>query len=169
MVTCQECGRENQDGTKICVYCGSIIEEAARGYVATRALGDTDFEEGVPKWGTARFSSKMNLIINVLNTDKKFAFDPEEIDQLIIGRKDPETGESPEVDLLEYGALEKGVSRRHASVLWREGSIQIMDNGSPNGTFLNGQRLVPHQARVLRDGDDVRLGHLVLRINFVRV
>ena len=88
--------------------------------------------------------------------------------ELIIGRKDPQTGQLPAVDLFNYGALEKGVSRRHAAIVRLEGSLQIKDIGSPNGTFLNGQKLVPHQARVLRDGDDVRLGHLTLRINFVK-
>ena len=41
--------------------------------------------------------------------------------------------------------------------------------GSHNGTYLNGQRLIAHQPRVLRDGDDIRLGFLVLRVKFVRV
>jgi len=38
--------------------------------------------------------------------------------------------------------------------------------GSSNGTFLNGQRLVPNQPRVLRDGDEVRFGKLVAHIYF---
>ena len=37
-----------------------------------------------------------------------------------------------------------------------------------NGTFLNGQRLVPNQPRILRDGDEIRLGHLVLYVRFVK-
>ena len=45
----------------------------------------------------------------------------------------------------------------------------MVDLGTPNGTYLNGQRLIPNQARVLRDGDDVRLGHLVLQVKFERV
>lgn len=143
-----------------------MLADVTKGYVATRALGDTDFEEGVPKWGTARFSSRMNLIVSVQNTDTSFVFDANEVEELIIGRLDTESGDKPAIDLYPVGALEKGVSRRHAAIVRKDGSLQIMDNGSPNGTYLNGQKLVPHQARVVRDGDDIRLGHLVLRIKF---
>jgi predicted component of type VI protein secretion system len=43
----------------------------------------------------------------------------------------------------------------------------VTDLGSANSTFLNGQRLMPHEPRVLRDNDEVRLGRLVFRVNFV--
>jgi hypothetical protein len=168
VIKCPECGRENTDTAKICVYCGAPLIDVKQAYVSTRALGDTDFEEGVPKWGTARFNSRMNLILAVQESDKSFVFDANEIEELVIGRMDPDTGESPEIDLLGVGGLEKGVSRRHAAIVRRDGSLQVVDKGSPNGTFLNGQKLVAHQARVLRDGDDIRLGHLVLRIKFER-
>jgi pSer/pThr/pTyr-binding forkhead associated (FHA) protein len=83
-----------------------------------------------------------------------------------VGRYNPTTDEKPEIDLTDYGAVEKGVSRRHAFIIRRDGSLYLVDNDSPNGTFLNGQKLVAQQPRVLRDGDDIRLGHLVLRITF---
>ena len=37
-------------------------------------------------------------------------------------------------------------------------TLQIVDAGSANGTYLNGRKLEPHQARELRDGDLVRIG-----------
>ena len=46
------------------------------------------------------------------------------------------------------------------------GALAIVDNNSANGTFLNGHRLVPQQPRILRDGDDIRLGHLTMRVTF---
>lgn len=136
--------------------------------VSTRGLGDTDFEETEPKWGTARFGSRTDLIIFVRDANERFVFDAGTVDELVLGRFDPDTGESPDVDLQELGGPEKGVSRRHATIIRRDGSLNIVDAGSHNGTYLNGQRLVAHQPRILRDGDDVRLGHLVLRIKFVR-
>jgi hypothetical protein len=142
-------------------------EERLRRF-STRGLGDTDFEEAEPKWGTARFGTRTDLIIYVRDAQERFVFDAGSVDELIIGRFDPDTGESPDVDLQELGGPEKGVSRRHATIVRRDGSLNIVDAGSHNGTYLNGQRLVAHQPRILRDGDDVRLGHLVLRIKFVR-
>ena len=53
-----------------------------------------------------------------------------------------------------------------AFLLRRDGALHIVDNDSANGTYLNGQRLVARQPRILRDGDDIRLGHLVVRVTF---
>lgn len=144
------------------------IDEEALRRTATRGLGDTDFEEGQPKWGTASFSARMNLVLTVRDTNAEFVFDAAEIQELIIGRFDPDTNESPDIDLQEHGGPEKGVSRRHAYIMRHDGSLNLVDANSQNGTFLNGQRLVAHQPRILRDGDDIRLGYLVLRVKFVR-
>jgi pSer/pThr/pTyr-binding forkhead associated (FHA) protein len=111
----------------------------------------------------------MNLVLKVPDTEKTFTFDAAEITKLTIGRVDPDTGEAPAVDLIDHKAVEKGVSRRHASIIRRDtGSLSLVDQESDNGTFLNGQRLVPNQPRILRDGDEIRLGHLILYVRFVK-
>lgn len=49
-----------------------------------------------------------------------------------------------------------GVSRRHAAIRrLREGSLELIDLGSTNGTWVNGARVERH---LLRDGDRIRLG-----------
>jgi pSer/pThr/pTyr-binding forkhead associated (FHA) protein len=55
------------------------------------------------------------------------------------------------------------VSRFHA-VLGKSQNegFYIVDTGSKNGTFVNGQRLVPHQRRTLHAGDRMRFSHLEL-------
>jgi FHA domain len=135
---------------------------------ATRGLDNPDFEESEPRWGTARFNERTTLMLFVRGAPDPLLFDAGSVVELIIGRLDPDTGESPHVDLEPYGGTDKGVSRRHATVIRRDGSLAIVDSGSHNGTFLNGQRLVAHQPRILRDGDDIRLGFLVLRVKFVK-
>ena len=166
MTLCPWCGKNNADpNAKICAYCGKLLVNTS----ATRALDNTDFEEGVPRWGTARFNSRMNLILMVRGSSDELVFDAQKITELVIGRLDPETGETPAIDLERFQAMEQGVSRRHAAIVRKEGgSLQIVDKGSPNGTFLNGQRLVAHQPRILRDGDELRLGKLVLSVHFRR-
>lgn len=166
MKTCPHCDRSNEATALICTYCGGLLTDERP---STRTLGDTDFEESDQKWGTARFNDRMNLVLRLPDSDQRFVFDAEHIAELYIGRYDVSTGYSPEVDLQAHGASEKGVSRRHASIIKRDGALHVVDLETPNGTYLNGQRLIPNQARVLRDGDDVRLGHLVLRVEFVRV
>lgn len=147
---------------------GEISEEAIMQHTKTKKLEDTDYEDGDPRWGTARFNKRMLLEIKLRDTGERFTFDYTDIDEILIGRRDPQTDAAPEIDLEPYGALNKGVSRRHAQIMRRDGALNLIDLGSPNGTFLNGQKLVEHQPRILRDGDDVRLGHLVVRVSFRR-
>jgi len=135
---------------------------------STRGLGDTDFEEGEARWGAAHFSTHMNLLVYVRDVAEPFIFDANAVEELVLGRLDPDTNTAPEIDLEPFDAADKGVSRKHAMIVRREGSLNIMDLGSYNGTYLNGQRLVAQQPRILRDGDDLRLGHLVLHIKFAR-
>lgn len=135
---------------------------------ATRGLTNTDFEESEPRWGTARFNERTTLMLFVRGAPEPFLFDAANVDELVIGRRNPATGEAPDVDLDQFNGTEKGVSRRHATIIRKDGSLNIVDAGSHNGTYLNGQRLIAHQPRILRDGDDIRLGFLVLRVKFVK-
>ncbi len=51
------------------------------------------------------------------------------------------------------------VSRHHATVhLDSRGSVSIADERSTNGTFVNGQRIEPHRATRLGEGDRIQLG-----------
>ncbi|MEL6307382.1 MAG: FHA domain-containing protein [Chloroflexota bacterium] len=164
MITCPNCSFENADGTQICTRCGFLLVEPS----STRIIQDAEREERqAPKYGSVRF--KNNLVVEIIEgADEKaeFVFDRDEVTELVMGRHDPDTDESPPIDLEDYGGVEMGVSRNHAKILRREGALHIMDNHSANGTFLNGQRLVAEQLRVLRDGDDIRLGKIVLRVTF---
>lgn len=106
----------------------------------------------------------MNLIISVRGTDKKYEFEAARIERLVIGRRDPDTGLRPDIDLEAFGAYDNGVSRRHASILMWNRGLFLLDEGTPNGTFLNEERLRPNDPRPLKFGDHVRIGKLVLEI-----
>src|SRR5512136_2193446 len=49
------------------------------------------------------------------------------------------------------------VSSEHALVEYRDGLYRLVDRGSRNGTFVNGQRI---NSIDLKDGDLIRLGEL---------
>jgi len=54
------------------------------------------------------------------------------------------------------------ISRRHATIVWRDGVYWLEDVGSTNGTFVNGQRIFsPH---VLQIADRIQLGNVVLQV-----
>lgn len=80
---------------------------------------------------------------------KSFPLDQEEI---LVGR-----------DLAnDISISDPEVSRRHARLMNREGSIFVEDLGSTNGSFLNGERVTAPQP--LRAGDVVTLGESIVLI-----
>jgi pSer/pThr/pTyr-binding forkhead associated (FHA) protein len=86
---------------------------------------------------------------------------------VFLGRHDAGTLASSEVDLSVFEAQRHGISRRHAAICITESVLALEDLGSRNGTFINGERLAPYVAHVLRDGDILRLGRLNLRLKVV--
>jgi len=57
-----------------------------------------------------------------------------------------------------------GVSRRHAKIVDHDdGIVNVLDLGSTNGTFLNGRRV---DAAVLREGDELKVGQVVMRFGY---
>src|SRR5262245_65092615 len=56
---------------------------------------------------------------------------------------------------------DKSVSRRHASLERRGEAWAVVDQGSANGTFVDGE---PVREAPLRDGQELRLGMIALRV-----
>ena len=104
----------------------------------------------------------LQIVVGGIGHRIKVSLKPE----ILIGREDASTDTYPEVDLTPYGAAEKGVSRRHAQVVLRDGELTVRDVGSVNGTFVNGHRLNAYQAVPINSGDVLQLGTLVLQIYF---
>jgi hypothetical protein len=59
---------------------------------------------------------------------------------------------------------ETGVSRQHVRFQQGPRGWAVVDLGSTNGTFVNGQRLPPHQPYLLHQGDHVAIGSSVLTL-----
>jgi len=79
-----------------------------------------------------------------------------------IGRFDPVTEMSPDVDLTDLD-VQRSTSRRHARVAARDGRFFVREEiGTANGTFVGGERLTTGVERELRDGEIVRFGRVDL-------
>jgi hypothetical protein len=153
------------EGTLFCEECGLSLWEDTQGQVSTRKLEDDSSEFSVKSgWGTATFQERNQIIIHIREATEPITIAPG--GELLIGRRDSTSGVAPDLDLTPHGALEKGVSRMHACLRRGEDVLSIIDLDSANGTYLNGQRLAAHQPRLLRDGDEIRLGKLVMHIYF---
>jgi len=158
------------EGVYFCDECGQNLTGVVS--IATKTLGQSGTDtlskriEGMATWGTASFAPNAALLFHVADYPEPLKIAPGDSPQLIIGRLDPNTGTRPEVDLAPYGAQERGVSRSHAALRRLETSMTITDLGSVNGTYLNGQRLIAQQPRLLRDGDELRVGKVVMHVYF---
>ena len=56
----------------------------------------------------------------------------------------------------------KKVSRYHAVIEWHEGQVMLIDKGSANGTFVNGQRL--EQAMIIQPSDQIKVGEYTITL-----
>jgi len=81
---------------------------------------------------------------------------------VVIGREDPVSGIFPDIDLDPYGGHDAGVGRRHAQLVLQGGQVCIEDLESVNGTVVNKQKLSPRQPQPLKNGDELRIGKMVL-------
>ncbi len=165
MIQCPQCGAENPEGSLVCFNCYQPFRVEISKDGSTRRLAQVVKGQRQTFWGTARLGEERKLLFHIRNYDE-----PLEVplnNQVVLGRLDVESGQVPEVDLSPYGAQEQGVSRRHAIILIEDDTIKVMDLGSANATYMNGQKLVPNQPRILRDGDELRFGKLVMHVNFL--
>jgi hypothetical protein len=82
--------------------------------------------------------------------------------EFLVGRTDPPSGVFADIDLSPHKGEEGGVSRRHAIVRIAGNQVTIEDQNSTNFTYVNKQRLQPNVPQVLNDGDEIRMGRVVL-------
>nr|MBN1228480.1 FHA domain-containing protein [Anaerolineae bacterium] len=85
-------------------------------------------------------------------------------DEIVFGRA---TQSGNTIDLGPYGALEHGVSRRHAMIQPTSSALYIVDLGSANGTLRNGQSIGVNTPYSLVNGDILSLGRLHMFVHIV--
>lgn len=54
----------------------------------------------------------------------------------------------------------ESISRRHCAIVRKDGRILVIDLKSRNGTDINGKKLDPSRAKILKDGDHIKVGKL---------
>jgi hypothetical protein len=81
---------------------------------------------------------------------------------MLLGRASEVEGYRPGFDMTFYDEGDY-VSRRHARITKGRAGYFVTDLGSSNGTRVNGQSLVPHRARLLRNGDQIKVGLVVIQ------
>lgn len=81
---------------------------------------------------------------------------------MLLGRASEAEGYQPEFDMTFYDEGDY-VSRRHARISKGRAGYFLTDLGSSNGTTINGHSLSPDRAYLLRNGDRIKVGLVVIR------
>lgn len=169
MQTCPNCGAENKEKEVYCYKCGAMLSAALQvgkeGRPDTHILMDEEQKPAMPKrrWGTARFDAETIVLLHVKGHQEPIGVELKDKD-IVLGRSHGDS--KVDVDLTDFGAVDSGVSRRHALLRWQNETVVVIDLESANYTYLNGQRIIPNEPRILRDGDELKLGRLTLRATF---
>jgi hypothetical protein len=165
MITCTVCRNRELEGELFCSECGARLPIGPASPMSTAAFAETrGIRETarVPGTGSDHLrSGQIGLQIDGSAQAVILEGRPE----YILGREGHEQV-VPDLNLNPYGAREKGVSRVHAALRRDRSQVLLIDLGSTNGTRLNGKPLVAHQPMRVEDGDEIRLGRLILTINF---
>jgi hypothetical protein len=161
-VKCNFCHHDNRAGVYFCEECGKAIGSAATKYFTGQLRDGTDEFPKQSDFRPPRGAAISHDSITFQIGDEHLGIDLK--DNILIGRADPTSSRQPDVDLNPYDAVELGVSRRHAKIERNGNILSLIDLNSSNGTFVNGRRLASGQGYILRDGDEIRIGKLVMVI-----
>ncbi len=166
MQICSSCKTKQLDGTIFCGECGASLLSPTRSET-TMSLGQRGPAEEYSQ--PARVASPApatasgpQIALVLMNSGRRISLDIS--DDLLIGRKDNARGIFPDVDLGMYGGFDAGVSRRHAILAHANGVYTVEDLASANGTFVNGQPVAAAAPARLRNGDELKCGTLLMRV-----
>jgi hypothetical protein len=168
MVKCPYCQAKYPENTLFCNECGAYLLRDDREETDPLAVGEVTWMEREETSDVLRedVTSPLGLKLTIL--DSGHDVEVSLTKGVNIGRLDPSSASFPDVDLTDAGGLERGVSRRHAKITRRGREVFIEDLGSINGTFLNRKKLTPYLPQALKNGDELQLGKLILRVSFTK-
>ncbi len=171
MNKCPNCGHENRAGEILCTNCSQPLVEGVS--TSTKKISEEEQAEVSQKLGEkvlnqdndndvfpASATLRLEIVGSPMPIKVKFTKA-----NLTLGRRDPATGTLPDIDLAPFAGYRMGVSRRHSEIRRNDdGYLELLDLGSSNGTFLNGQRLPPHTPYRVQNRDKMALGQIVMEV-----
>jgi hypothetical protein len=166
MIKCPVCQAEHPENTLFCDECGSYLQGNDQKETDPLAAAEVTWMEREETIEAPEEEVVSPVSLNISVPDSGRDVELPLTKEVNIGRLDPASASFPDIDLTSDGGLEKGVSRRHAKITRRGSEVFIEDLGSINGTFLNRKKLTPYLPQVLKSGDELQLGKLILRVSF---
>lgn len=166
LVICPNCSHENHAAEQFCANCGLWLQDFETRKTFSGVQG-TAIKAKVQEIAQLRESNKIQvpqlegneiaLAIDDAPNVLVIRFDS----PLLLGRDTgAHTDNHPLIDFNDYRGYVMGVSRTHAMISRQNGDFYLVDLGSSNGTFLNGNRLNPNEPKLLETGDRITLGQI---------
>lgn len=149
---CSQCGQPVPEGANFCPACGAPVAATAPSEpgpdTTTSALevGAFDPQHEVEALPDLEPGTGMLVVVRGPNAGSRFLLD----------RERTSIGRHPDSDIFLDDVT---VSRRHALVARGEAAMMLEDNGSLNGTYVNGERV---EHRDLATGDELQIGRFKL-------
>lgn len=139
---CSRCGHPNKDDAKFCAQCGAPLQgEPTLSLTPVEAEDDASEEFPFPH-DELQPGQALLLVKRGPNAGSTFLLENERTT----------TGRRPESDVFLDDVT---VSRNHARIERRGDSFFVQDDGSLNGTYVNGERV---EETKLASGDEIQIG-----------
>ena len=145
-LTCPACAAQVKPGDLICFTCGANLPR-----------GRWEDDPPAPATVMQEYLKREEKTVGISPAVLRLAFPTGNVEvpagtSLLLGRDPAES-----LVAAAFSGFEN-VSRRHATVTMDDaGHATVRDEHSTNGTFVNGDRVLPGTAVRLADGDQVRL------------
>ncbi len=157
---CPVCQENYTPGELTCPRCGTVLDTGGQ-TIQLETLLEKPAKK--PPVGDAFASDQKPIVFEIDGTELELP--PASV--VVVGRTSNVPGDpQPDVDLSAFNAEKMGVSRQHVKILRRHDLTYVSDMGSINGTFLNGHQLSAGIQRIIRDGDELKLGYLRITVRF---
>ncbi|UCF67717.1 MAG: cyclic nucleotide-binding domain-containing protein [Acidobacteriota bacterium] len=126
--------------------------------LAGDAVGSREAPSEVPQ--SAPQPKRPPARLELEDGDSVFAL---EADEVVVGRHDPVTDTTPDVDLTGLDNR-RSVSRRHARLVFRDGHWGVIEEaGVLNGTFVNADKVSADEPHPVTEGDVLAFGAVRFR------
>lgn len=152
-MNCDQCGRQVPDDANFCPACGAGLHSPDATHTGksddtTGALevGAFDPEHEVVNLPDLAAGTGMLVVVRGPNAGSRYLLD----------RPETSIGRHADADIFLDDVT---VSRRHATLRRTDHGVVVRDNGSLNGSYVNGDRV---DERDLGTGDEVQIGRFKL-------
>ena len=164
---CPNCKTKNMDTALVCSSCGAWLDGSATNLVAV-----TEYVGGLPNLpadDAAAASIDLALIpeggVGIYITGAPKPYYVSIYKELIFGRQTDAALEAV-LDLSDLDAFNLGISRRHAMLRRADSGFEMLDLSSRNGSWLNGEQLIPNKPYPFATGSQIRLGRMRMVIMY---